>query len=277
MMKKMTRIFRLALSLSLIMLIVPVFLPAGSGAPEAVPMHGEGRQTSAWSAMAEGQQQDGSAIRAVRRELDPSKPFMALTFDDGPSGDITAKLAQGLAERGARATFFVLGKQAEEHRDVVAYAAEQGHQIASHGYDHKTRFTQMSDEQLNQELSMTAGIIKDIIGSLPLYVRPPYGAIDEATAAKIEYPMMLWTIDPRDWEAKTPEQLADFIIEHASCGDVVIMHDEFANTLEGVLAAVDQLQAQGWQFVTLEEYYRLLGMVPEPEKVYRGKNPATFE
>jgi len=274
-MRKLTRIFRLALSLSLIALTVAIFLPGQADAPEARSQDAENPQDGVRTVLA-GETQ-APELGELRRDLDPTRPFMALTFDDGPSGDITPQLAEALAERGALATFFVLGKQAEEHREVVAYAAERGHQIASHGYDHKTRFTQIPDAQLEQELSMTDGIIADIVGSPPRYVRPPYGNIDQATAAKIHYPLMLWNIDPRDWEARTPEQLADYLVEHARNGGVVILHDEFANTLEGVLAAVDQLQSEGWQFVTLEEYYELLGLVPEPGKVYRGCELATLE
>ena len=257
--QKLTRIFRLGLCCGLIMLTLALYLNGALAGPVA-----SGRALAAVSP---------EAVAAPLREerlLNPNQPYLALTFDDGPSSEITPLLVQGLAQRDARATFFVLGCQAEQQREVVAEIARLGHQVGSHGYDHLHPFTEMEGGQLEQELAMTAAIIEDIIGSPPAYVRPPYGSIDQDAAAVIDVPVMLWNIDPRDWEMKSPEQLASYIVEHAFSGGVVIMHDEFANTLEGTLAAVDQLQAECWQFVTLTEYSQLAGMTPKPGLAYRG-------
>lgn len=201
---------------------------------------------------------------------EPPAPILALTFDDGPNGSVTPLLIEALNERGIHATFFVLGRLVERYPEVIAQAYSAGHQIASHGWDHENSLTKLSDQQLAKELSDTALAIYNITGENPAYLRPPYGSMDKKTAAKIDVPMMLWTIDPRDWELKDAEKLEKAILDTAYDGGVLLLHDLYETTMAGALAAIDKLQAEGWRFLSLEEYYQHYGMELEPGQLYRG-------
>lgn len=204
-------------------------------------------------------------------------PVLALTFDDGPNSTITPRLVDALNERGVRATFFMLGRLAERNPEVVDHAYASGHQICSHGWAHEHKLTDLDAAGLAVEIDDTARVIRNITGEDPTYVRPPYGAIDKKTAAKVAYPLMLWTIDTRDWESRDAEKVKQHILDNAFDGGVVLMHDCYESTLSGAIAAVDELQKQGWQFVTLAEYYDLFGIDLQPGVVYRGAGLADIK
>jgi len=199
-------------------------------------------------------------------------PVVALTFDDGPSASVTPRLVEELNKRGIKATFFMLGTAAEANPDVVRLVHESGHQIASHTYDHGAYLTELTNEQLSFQINNTVKILRDITGSDPVYMRPPYGAMDKATASKIGWPMMLWTVDPRDWDSRDAQAVFDAVIGTVSDGSVVLFHDLYESTLEAVVMIVDQLITNGWRFMTLEQYYEHFGMEPQPGTVYRGTN-----
>ena len=204
-------------------------------------------------------------------ELTEPSPLLALTFDDGPSKDTTPLLLDGLRERGVHATFFVLGTRAERAPEIVLQAHEDGHAIGGHSYDHRSYFTKISTEALRAQLQKTDDAITAIIGGEPpLLVRPPYGAVNETVAQKTGKANILWNIDPRDWEVRDAENVYNNIIERAVDGGVVILHDIYASTVEGTLKAIDELQAAGWQFVTIPELFEAYDIPLEPGEIYRG-------
>ncbi|MBQ1501790.1 MAG: polysaccharide deacetylase family protein [Firmicutes bacterium] len=201
---------------------------------------------------------------------DDGRPIVALTFDDGPNPQITPRLVKYLSDRGVHATFFMLGARAAAYPDVVKQVWEAGNQICSHTYDHVHPLTELSDENLAAQVNGTIKTIADATGEIPKYIRPPYGTINAATAAKIGYPMMLWTVDTRDWDYRNTEKVYNAIINNVYDGAVVLMHDNYDTTAEAAARAIDTLQEQGWRFVTLEEYYQIRDMRPQPGHVYRG-------
>ncbi len=202
---------------------------------------------------------------------------MALTFDDGPGKDTTPLLLDALQERKIKATFFVLGVRVKAYPDIVERANADGHVICSHGYDHKEQFTKLSAAGLSDQLDVTAKLIYELTDSYPMYVRPPYGSINSTTAAMINRPIMLWTIDPRDWDVKDADIVCQNIISAAKDGAVILLHDIYPSTVDGAVKAIDQLTAQGWQFVSLPELYKYLDIVPETGKVYRGASLANIK
>ena len=208
---------------------------------------------------------------------DPDKPTLVLTFDDGPNASLTPFLVDELNARGVHASFFVLGNNAALNHEVIDLEYASGHDVCSHGYDHQSKLTQLNDEQLAYQLDETAQVVREITGHDPIYLRPPYGAIDRATAVKINVPLMLWTIDPRDWESRDAAQVRDNIVNGAFDGGVVICHDQYESTVQGVLEAVDILLEQGWQFLSLSQYYQVISLEPQPGQVYRGSNLADLK
>lgn len=197
-------------------------------------------------------------------------PVMALTFDDGPSY-LTVGLIDELNKRSAKATFFVLGVRVESYPEAVEAAVEGGHLLCSHGWDHKSSLTNLTEAQIDEQLGWTDNAVFEASGQHTLYVRPPYGMIDKETAALVDYPMMLWNIDPRDWDVRNADKVYKGIVDNAFDGGVVICHDIYDTTVTGVLSAVDALQEQGYQFVTLDKYYEIFDISPQNGEVWRGK------
>ena len=196
-------------------------------------------------------------------------PVIALTFDDGPDNEFTPQLLDILNERGAKATFFILGEEAEKYPQIVKAAYDSGHQIENHSYDHP-RFTKIDKDELQYQINTTNDIIYGITGEMPAYVRPTYGAINKTVAEQIGYPMMLWTLDPRDWEAEEADIVYNNIMANVYNGAVIVLHDKNPSTHEALKMVIDELQAKGWKFVTLDEYYQYFNMQPQPHKVYHG-------
>jgi len=106
-------------------------------------------------------------------------PYIAMTFDDGPSAALTPKLLDLLAAHHIKATFFVIGENVAEHPEIVARAAREGHEIANHSWSHPN-FAKMSQESVRSQLQRTDDAIKSATGKSPTLMRPPYGSIPNA-------------------------------------------------------------------------------------------------
>src|SRR5262245_48550761 len=130
-------------------------------------------------------------------------PYIAMTFDDGPSATLTPKLLDILAEHHMKVTFFVLGEMVAEHPEILARAAREGHEIASHSWSHPN-LAKMSQEGVRGQLQRTDDEIKTATGKRPTLFRPPYGSITERQKRWIHdefgYDIILWDVDPLDWK-----------------------------------------------------------------------------
>ncbi len=199
-------------------------------------------------------------------ENDGTVKYVALTFDDGP-GQFTAELLDGLKQRGVLATFFVLGCQVEKYGDVLKRAAEEGHQIANHTYDHKY-LTKLSLEQAQTEIDSTNTLIEQATGVVPRYIRPPGGYQNEAVRQCFSQPFIMWSVDTNDWKYKDAERHANYIASTAVDGDIILMHDIYSTSVQGALKAIDLMQARGYVFVTVDELFRIKGKTTEAGYAY---------
>ena len=177
---------------------------------------------------------------------------IALTFDDGPHPTYTEQLLEGLKERGVVATFFVTGEHAKLHPDVIKRMQEEGHLIGNHTYSHM-QLTSCNAEKFKEELVATNEVIEEITEEDVLYVRPPYGCWDKSMEAELNMIPVLWTIDPLDWRSNDANRVADKIINAAGENEIILMHDYYESSVTAALKVVDELQAQGYEFVTVEE------------------------
>ena len=190
--------------------------------------------------------------------------LIALTFDDGPSG-YTAQLLDGLKERGVKVTFFLPGQCAESYPDTVRREYREGHQIAQHTYSH-AQLSAKTDEQIKWELNKTDGILNSILGKEFKYaLRPPYGDNNARVLAAIGRPAFNWSIDPVDWRDRDSDTVCSRIVNNAFDGAIILVHDIHRTTIPGALRAIDRLQAQGYEFVTVKELFRRRGV-----KTYDG-------
>ena len=201
-------------------------------------------------------------------DIPAGEKYVALTFDDGPHPGTTGRLLDGLKERGAVATFFLIGQQIEDNADLVARMAEEGHQIGNHTWSHQ-RLDGVPREAALQETGRTEEALEALLGGGPYWLRPPYGQVDPETGAAFGVPMVKWSVDPRDWESRNTEQVTRAILSHVEPNSIILLHDIYPTSVDAALAVVDRLQAEGYWFVTVEELLLLNGVTPQAGTMYR--------
>ena len=177
---------------------------------------------------------------------------IAITFDDGPGKGTTEKLLDGLKERGVKATFFLVGEKIEDNRELVARMYAEGHLIGNHTYSH-IQLTQDNREQFKAELMKTNTIIEEITGQGVTYVRPPYGSWDKSFEKELNMIPVLWSIDPLDWCCDDAACVVRKVESAAEENAIILLHDSYPSTVTAALQIVDDLQKQGYVFVTVEE------------------------
>jgi peptidoglycan/xylan/chitin deacetylase (PgdA/CDA1 family) len=194
--------------------------------------------------------------------------YVAITFDDGPSGNITKSLLEGLAARNAKATFFICGYRIRSFRSYPQLILDYGHEIGLHTDNHA--YLHQLDE---------AGIRQELAGMLPLLpegyqvrlMRPPGGYYDaevKAVCMDMGLSIIMWSTDPRDWETNNVDTIVNRIVNGASHGGIILMHDLKSSSVTAALKAIDILQAQGYVFVTVSELAEIMGKTLEPGCVY---------
>lgn len=188
----------------------------------------------------------------INEEEDMDTPKIAITFDDGPHPYYTEQLLDGLKERGAKATFFVMGKQAEAYPELVLRMHEEGHLVGNHTYSH-IQLGENNRETFKAELVRTNELLSDITGEEPQYVRPPYGSWDKSFEAELTMIPVLWTIDPMDWCSSDVKGIVSRVTRKAEENAVILMHDEYKSSVTAALDIVDILQKRGYEFVTVDE------------------------
>src|SRR6266446_1810801 len=208
------------------------------------------------------------------------EPYIALTFDDGPSATLTPKLLDLLAAHHIKATFFVIGENVAEHPEIVARAAREGHEIANHSWSHPN-FGKMSQEGVRSQLQRTDDAIKSAIGKSPTLLRPPYGSITEREKRWIHdefgYDIILWDVDPLDWKRPGPAVVRNRILKETRPGSIVLSHDIHPGTIEAMPSTFDQLEAKGFKFVTVSELIRMARSEPsKPSPSERANVPTTI-
>ena len=193
--------------------------------------------------------------------------LIALTFDDGPS-QYTSQLLDGLAARGAKVTFFMLGEMAEGRKALVKRAWEEGHQICSHTYGHPDLKT-LSSDAVRSQFTRTDAILDSALGFDATYmIRPPYGNYNQNVLNIGGVPFFYWSVDTRDWESRNATSAYNQFLSAARDGSIVLMHDVYPTTITAALNAIDTLQSQGYQFVTVAELFYRRGVTLQNAKIY---------
>jgi peptidoglycan/xylan/chitin deacetylase (PgdA/CDA1 family) len=155
----------------------------------------------------------------------PSEGAMALTFDDGPHPVYTPKLLDLLQEHGVKATFFLVGTQAEKHPELVRRMHREGHTIGIHGYRHTLHWMKMP-WTVSRDAERTAGIIEGLTGARPRLFRPPWGLLNLLDYLVLrKYRIVLWSCIPGDWRKQHPDRLWRRLSRHIRPGAVIVLHD----------------------------------------------------
>ena len=192
-------------------------------------------------------------LTVMGRELEMrDSKKIALTFDDGPHPFYTEQLLKGLEERNAKASFFITGENVEAHPEIVEKIHNGGHLIGNHTYSH-TQLTSQNQEKFKQEIIKTNEVIKEVTGEDTIYVRPPYGSWNKEFEKELNMFPVLWTIDPLDWCSNDASCIVRNVCAKAKENDIILMHDQYKSTITAALKIVDELQSQGFEFVTVDE------------------------
>lgn len=188
-------------------------------------------------------------------------PIIYLTFDDGPAED-TAAMVDVLEQHGAKATFFVVGGMVQKHPQLLRAEAEAGHYIGNHTFTHP-HLEAMPHAEFLRELNDTAAIVQKAAGDLLTLdgrmhlMRPPYGSIDENTAPwsrELGYDMVLWDIDPNDWDQPGTDKIASQVLAEAEPGAIVLLHDgggDRSQTVAALRQILPELASKGYVFHSL--------------------------
>ena len=195
------------------------------------------------------------AVRSDAQEYeqeDLEQKKVAISFDDGPHPTYTEQLLDGLKERGVKATFFVTGEHAALHPDIIRRMSEEGHLIGNHTYTH-IQLNASNRERFKEELIQTNEVITEITGEEVLYVRPPYGSWDKTLEDELNMFPVLWTVDPLDWCSSNASCIVRSVVGEVEENDIILMHDYYDTSVTAALEIVDELLAEGYTFVTVEE------------------------
>ena len=206
-----------------------------------------------WQAI--GRTEPGAAAAGGGGEaevLDSYEKKVALTFDDGPHPAYTETLLDGLAERGVKATFFLIGTNIEGREDLVRRMYEEGHRIGSHTYSH-VQLTTVEVSAACEEIEKTNALIESITGERVLYIRPPFGSWMEELECAVDMTPVMWSVDPMDWKTQNTERVVTSVMNDVGDGDIILLHDVYPTSVEAALEIVDRLLAQGYTFVTVDE------------------------
>jgi peptidoglycan-N-acetylglucosamine deacetylase len=198
----------------------------------------------------------GAAKPATWFSVNVDGPYIAMTFDDGPSPATTPQLLDILKQRNIKATFFMIGQNAQANPNIVKRILAEGHEIGNHSWTHP-QLSKLSDERVTEEITKTQDAIKNACGYTPVLLRPPYGAITARQKEWIEkhfgLSVIIWSVDPFDWKRPGSSVIEQRILAGARPGAIVLSHDIHKQTVEAMPATLDALAAKGFKFVTVSQ------------------------
>lgn len=202
--------------------------------------------------------------------VDPSRPMIALTFDDGPSG-VTTRILDSLEAHGARATFYMVGNRMNSYPSVISRMAALGCEMGNHTWNH-TYLTSLSAEGIHGNLNQLDAALQSIVGVRCLTMRPPGGYISAASQqalASYGVPAIMWSIDTLDWKTRNAQSTINCVLSSVRDGDIILMHDLYGATADAAAVLIPELLNRGYQLVTVSELAAHRGGM-QPGQVYHA-------
>lgn len=222
--------------------------PAASPSPSVAPKPAAGRVTY-------------NSVTGVGKTV-------AITFDDGPSPKLTTELLDMLKARGVKATFYVVGQNAEAHPEILRRMVAEGHEVGNHSWNHPA-FTKIGAAGVTSQVERTNAAIRAAIGENPKTLRPPYGATNAKISQRLhdEYGLkiIMWDVDPMDWKYRNAARVQNAILTQTKPGSIILVHDIHPSSVAAMPGTLDALLARGYKFVTVSELIAMEGSVaPAP-------------
>lgn len=183
---------------------------------------------------------------------------IALTFDDGPHYKYTDEILDILSEYDVKATFFVVGQLAERYPEIILRELAEGHEVASHTWSHP-HLAGLSPSVLTAELSTTENLLYELAEYRPRLFRPPEGKYSDSlrrVAAELDYEVVLWTVDTRDWAHTPTDRIVETVLQNTESGSIILCHDFVGGvspTPDALRRFIPELKRNGYEFVTVSE------------------------
>ncbi len=217
------------------------------------------------------------ALLALPAQGAQEQKYVALTFDDGPSGRYTRRLLDGLYDRGVKATFLLCGYRIKDYPDIVQRIADEGHEIGFHGYSHKN-MQELSRRDIAAEIIDTEALLPE--GCHPRFLRPPGGCCSDAVrqvAQARQLALLGWSVDPRDWATDDTAAIERAVLKNVGDGDIVLLHDMTASSVQAALDIVDVLLEEDFEIVTVSQLARRRSVSIRPGQLYSSFPPQAQE
>jgi peptidoglycan/xylan/chitin deacetylase (PgdA/CDA1 family) len=203
--------------------------------------------------------------------INPDKPMLALTFDDGPIGDYknsnSDRILNVLEKYGVHSTFFYVGNKINDsNKSEIERAFNLGCEIGNHTYTHSD-LTKLSNDEILTEVHVTNNLLYEITGLNNFVVRPPFGSLNSTVKELINAPLITWSIDSGDWHGDY-DSMTKIIKEQARDGAIILMHETYDHTAKAVEDLIPYFVEQGYQIVSVSELFAMKGVELQPGEVY---------
>lgn len=244
-------------------------VPEPGRMPELFPLDQEAEEGAAPEEGSPAPETPVEPLPETQRVVDPTRPMVALTYDDGPHAVYTDQILDILEEHGAVATFFEVAANLHKAPDAVRRAADLGCEIGSHSYRH-ANLGKMDQAAQQADQAAADALFQEVLGTTPSLLRPPYGSMNKTLKTTSGRSIVTWSIDPEDWRCRDADTVVSRIqAEKSLDGQVILLHSIYDSTVEATETLVPWLLEQGYQLVTVSELiqYRFADQV-EPDRVY---------
>ncbi len=206
----------------------------------------------------------------TERKIDPSKPMVALTFDDGPNPNSTPRILDALEKNKCVATFFDLGTCMSNYPDITKREEAIGCEVGSHTYGHKN-LDNLSKEQILEDIKNAEIVYKNTLGHDLTLVRPPYGNANSIVKLTLNYPLINWDVDTLDWKSKNKDSIIAEVKKVGNLdGRIILMHSIYNSTADAVEELIPQLLNEGYQLVTISELAKYKNIELKTHTAYWG-------
>ena len=253
-----------------------VYLPAGLYLPSSL---GTQKVLLTYRNIGAAMKLDSQRIADAVNWIDPTRPMLALTFDDGPSEE-TARILAVLDQYDGHATFCVQGYKVESFASTVRRAIAQGNEIASHTWNHK-KLTELSSKNVRSQLERTNQAVASVADGYQVKVlRCPYGSVGKTVrnvCADLDMIIASWELDTLDWSTRSTNKTYRAIMKGAKNGCIVLCHDLYGTTASAIEKAVPELVAKGYQLVTVSELLSFHKDGITPGTVYAYLDPDNID
>lgn len=193
-------------------------------------------------------------LKAISK-VKTNQPFIAITFDDGPT-EFTQEILKLLSKHQAKATFFLVGKKAKEQPDLVKTISDNGHQIGNHSYSHSNYIGFLSTRKVLSEIQKTDDVLHEILGSKPQLFRPPFGVTNPAynrALSKTKHKVIGWNVRSLDTVIKDDEIIFNRVKDKIKPGNIFLFHDTSKKTVRVLEQLLIEIENKGFKPVTVDE------------------------